>query len=133
MYIHVLHIYTCTTCIHMYMYVQCYNCCLKKRKHTVLYIVQLPNVCTLYSTWCIMICLVIPILSLLLFIQSPYSLSKSQDILCEIFNSTCPPIGQNCQAVPPPQMKSVVEALMTCKTVTPVQLTTRLAHFSFDM
>ena len=32
--------------------------------------------CTIYSTWCIMICLVIPILSLLLFIQSLYSLSK---------------------------------------------------------
>ena len=32
--------------------------------------------CTIYSTWCIMICLVILILSLLLFIQSPYSLSK---------------------------------------------------------
>ena len=32
--------------------------------------------CTLYSTWCIMICLVILILSLLLFIQSLYSLSK---------------------------------------------------------
>ena len=31
--------------------------------------------CTIYSTWCIMICLVIPILSLLLFIQS---LSKLQ-------------------------------------------------------
>ena len=29
--------------------------------------------CTIYSTWCIMICLVIPILSLLLFIQSLYS------------------------------------------------------------
>ena len=29
--------------------------------------------CTLYSTWCIMICLVIPSLSLLLFIQSLYS------------------------------------------------------------
>ena len=34
--------------------------------------------CTIYSTWCIMICLVIPILSLLLFIQSLYSLSKLQ-------------------------------------------------------
>ena len=34
--------------------------------------------CTLYSTWCIMICLVILILSLLLFIQSLYSLSKLQ-------------------------------------------------------
>ena len=34
--------------------------------------------CTLYtcSTWCIMICLVIPILSLLVFIQSLYSLCK---------------------------------------------------------
>ena len=32
--------------------------------------------CTIYSTWCIMICLVILILSLLLFIQSLYSLSK---------------------------------------------------------
>ena len=32
--------------------------------------------CTIYNTWCIMICLVIPILSLLLFIQSLYSLSK---------------------------------------------------------
>ena len=31
---------------------------------------------TIYSTWCIMICLVITILSLLLFIQSLYSLSK---------------------------------------------------------
>ena len=30
----------------------------------------------IYSTWSIMICLVIPILSLLLFIQSLYSLSK---------------------------------------------------------
>ena len=40
--------------------------------------------CTLYSTWCIMICLVIPILSLLLFIQSLYSLSKLQ-----IFSFTC--------------------------------------------
>ena len=34
--------------------------------------------CTIYSTWCIMICLVILILSLLLFIQSLYSLSKLQ-------------------------------------------------------
>ena len=32
--------------------------------------------CTLYSTWCIMICLVILLLSLLLFIQSLYSISK---------------------------------------------------------
>ena len=32
--------------------------------------------CSIYSTWCIMICLVIPILPLLLFIQSLYSLSK---------------------------------------------------------
>ena len=40
--------------------------------------------CTLYSTWCIMMCLVIPILSLLLFIQSLYSLSKLQ-----IFSFTC--------------------------------------------
>ena len=40
--------------------------------------------CTIYSTWCIMICLVIPILSLLLFIQSLYSLSKLQ-----IFPFTC--------------------------------------------
>ena len=40
--------------------------------------------CTIYSTWCIMICLVIPILSLLLFIQSLYSLSKLQ-----IFSFTC--------------------------------------------
>ena len=32
--------------------------------------------CTVHSTWCIMICLVIPILSLLLFIQSLFSLSK---------------------------------------------------------
>ena len=37
--------------------------------------------CTIYSTWCIMICLVIPILSLLLFIQSPYFLSKLQIFL----------------------------------------------------
>ena len=35
--------------------------------------------CTIYSTWCIMICLVIPTLSLLLFIQSLYSLSRSQN------------------------------------------------------
>ena len=34
--------------------------------------------CTLYSSWCIIICLVIPILSLLLFIQSLYSLFKLQ-------------------------------------------------------
>ena len=34
--------------------------------------------CTIYSTWCTMICLVILILSLLLFIQSLYSLSKLQ-------------------------------------------------------
>ena len=40
--------------------------------------------CTLYSTWCIMICLVILILSLLLFIQSLYSLSKLQ-----FFSFTC--------------------------------------------
>ena len=40
--------------------------------------------CTLYSTWCIMICLVISILSLLLFIQSLYSLSKLQ-----LFSFTC--------------------------------------------
>ena len=37
--------------------------------------------CTLYSTWCIMICLVILILSLLLFIQSLYSLSKLLHLL----------------------------------------------------
>ena len=53
--------------------------------HQVLYIVQLPNeegdMHIIYSTWCIMICLVILILSLLLFIQS---LSKSQ-----IFSFTC--------------------------------------------
>ena len=42
--------------------------------HQVLYIVQLPNemTCTLYSTWCSH---VIPILSLLLFIESLHSLS----------------------------------------------------------
>ena len=40
--------------------------------------------CTLYSTWCIMICLVIPILSLLLFIQSLYSLSKLLHLLVYI-------------------------------------------------
>ena len=32
--------------------------------------------CSLYSTWCIVICLVVPILSLLLFRQSLYTLSK---------------------------------------------------------
>ena len=68
-----------------------YRDCIKSRRdkiritrhimmHQVLYIVhvaQLQRVtCTLYSTWCIMICLVILILSLLLLIQSLYSLSK---------------------------------------------------------
>ena len=73
-----------------------YRDCIKSRRdkigitrhimmHQVLYIVQLPNEeGDMHSTWCIMICLVIPILSLLLFIQSLYSLSKLQ-----IFSSTC--------------------------------------------
>ena len=38
--------------------------------------------CTLYSTWCIVTCLVILILSLLLFIQSLYSLSKLHSFTC---------------------------------------------------
>ena len=45
----------------------------------VLCIVQLPDEegdMHIYSTWCVMICLVILILSLLLFIQSLYSLCK---------------------------------------------------------
>ena len=61
-----------------------YRDCIKSRRdkiritshimmHQVLYIVQKRVTCTLYSTWCIMICLVILILSLLLFIQSLYS------------------------------------------------------------
>ena len=37
--------------------------------------------CAIYSTWCIMICPVIPILSLLLLIQSQYSLSKLLHLL----------------------------------------------------
>ena len=42
-------------------------------------VIQMKRVtCTLYNTWCIMICLVIPILSLLLCVQSLYSLSKLQ-------------------------------------------------------
>ena len=59
--------------------------------------------CTLYSTWCIMICLVIPILSLLLFIQSLYSLSKLHLLvehrLCLYEQSTSvllSPLGSHC-------------------------------------
>ena len=43
---------------------------------------------TLYSTWCIMICLVIPILSLLLFIQSLYSLSKLQFFFIYLYDKS---------------------------------------------
>ena len=52
--------------------------------HQVLYIVQLPNEEGDMHIICIMICLVIPILSLLLFIQSLYSLSKLLHLLVGI-------------------------------------------------
>ena len=54
------------------------------QEQQVLHIVQLPNDDGDMHTWCIMICLVIPILSLLLFIQSLYSLSKLQFLLVYI-------------------------------------------------
>ena len=62
--------------------------CIKSRRDKIritrrimmhqVHIVQLPNKEGDVHTWCIMICLVILILSLLLFIQSLYSLSKLQ-------------------------------------------------------
>ena len=69
-----------------------YRDCIKSRRdkiritrhimmHQVLYIVQLPNEEGDVHTWCIMICLVILILSLLLF----YSLSKLH-LLVETFS-----------------------------------------------
>ena len=54
--------------------------------------------CIVYSTWCIMICLVIPILSLLLFIQSLYSLSKLQVFYLPVENAF--PISQQCYLAP---------------------------------
>ena len=71
-----------------------YRDCIKSRRdkigitrhimmHQVLYNVSPSSLgnCTIYSTWWIMICLVIPILSLLLFIQSFLN--------CNFFSFTC--------------------------------------------
>ena len=62
---------------------------------------------TLYSTWCIVICLMIPIVSLLLFIQSLHSLSKLLVMYCldSVFQEVKGLAGK-CYAYPEEKMRS---------------------------
>ena len=80
-----------------------YRDCIKSRRekiriarhimmHQVLYLCSCPMkrvTCTIYSTWCIMLCLVTLILSLLLFIQSQYSFSKLHNFFVYLHQYRC--------------------------------------------